>query len=156
MLCTFAFRHDMASWHHYNGDATTATTTTKQNQPTRNENEPKQHKSRKQAFSNRFLKGSFFWGVFLSFFFFLFLLHVLEFMRMPYNEAAEILPSQSDPPTGGGCGSCPSPSGAILPGRTRAAREEMAMSGWKRVTGEPLVCLKYSLLHTSVQVSPIY
>lgn len=39
--------------------------------------------------------------------------------------------------------------------RIRVAGEEMAMSGLKHVTGEPLVCLKYSLLYTSVQVPPI-
>lgn len=39
----------------------------KKSQPTRNENEPKQHKSRKQAFSNIFLKRSF---LFFCLFFF--------------------------------------------------------------------------------------
>lgn len=58
---------------------------------------------------------TYFWN------FFSFFLHVFKFMRMPYNETAEILPSQSEPSTGG--------SRRVPPqGRIRVAREEMAMS----------------------------
>lgn len=64
-------------------------------------------------------------------------------MRMPYNETAEILP----PPV-------PARPGRSFPGRIRAAREEMAMSGLEGVTGEPLVRLKHGRLHTSARVSP--
>lgn len=43
-------------------------------------------------------------------------------MRMPYNETAEILPSQSKSSMGGSSRRVPSQ------GRIRVAREEMAMS----------------------------
>lgn len=121
----------------------------KENQPTHNENDPKQHKSRKQAFSNIFLKRFFFFSFFSYMSSSSCACRIMKLQRSFRRKANR--------PLVAALGAARAHPETSFPGqRIRVAGEEMAMSGLKHVTGEPLVCLKYSLLYTSVQVPPIY